>query len=42
MTSPFNTVQEQQAGKPREPWRILVVCALLNRTHGRQVRPMVD
>lgn len=40
--SPFNTIQEQQLGKPRAPWRILVVCALLNRTHGRQVRPMVE
>lgn len=39
--SPFNTLQEQQVGWPRAPWRILVVCALLNRTHGRQVRPMI-
>lgn len=40
--SPFNLLQEQQLGKPYEAWRILVVCALLNRTHGRQVRPIVD
>lgn len=40
--SPLNLVQEQQLDKPHEAWRILVVCALLNRTHGRQVRPMID
>jgi len=40
--SPLNLVQEQQLGKPYECWRILVCCALLNRTHGRQVRPMLD
>jgi endonuclease III len=42
MVSPFNTLQEQQLGKPYAPWRILVCCTLLNRTHGRQVRPMVE
>lgn len=42
MISPHNLIQEQQLGKPYAPWRILVVCALLNRTHGRQVRPMID
>ncbi len=42
MISPFNLVQEQQLDKPYSDWRILVVCALLNRTHGRQVRPIVD
>lgn len=40
--SPLNMLQEQQVGKPFEAWRILLVCALLNRTHGRQVRPMID
>lgn len=40
--SPLNLVQEQQLGKPFVAWRIAVVCALLNRTHGRQVRPMVE
>lgn len=42
MISPYNTLQEQQVGRPRAPWRILVVCMLLNKTHGRQVRPMID
>lgn len=40
--SPHNTLQEQQIGKPYGVWRVLVVCQLLNRTHGRQVRPMID
>ena len=40
--SPHNLLQEQQVGKPDEVWRILVVCSLLNRTHGRGVRLMVD
>jgi len=40
--SALNTLQEQQVGLPNEEWRILVVCALLNQTHGRQVRPMVS
>jgi methyl-CpG-binding domain protein 4 len=42
MISPLNMLQEQQVGKPFEAWRILIVCALLNRTHGRQVRPMIE
>lgn len=40
--SPHNTLQEQQLGQAFGVWRILVVCQLLNRTHGRQVRPMID
>ena len=40
--SPHNLLQEQQLGKPFGVWRILVVCQLLNRTHGRQVRPMIE
>lgn len=39
--SPLNMIQEQQIGQPHECWRILVGCALLNRTHGRQVRPIM-
>ena len=42
VVSPFNILQEQQIGRPFGVWRILVVCQLLNRTHGRQVRPMID
>jgi methyl-CpG-binding domain protein 4 len=42
MVSPFNTLQEQQIGRPHAPWRVLVACTLLNQTHGRQVRPMID
>lgn len=42
MTSPFDLLQERQLGMPYQNWRILVVCALLNRTHGRQVRPIVE
>lgn len=40
--SPHNTLQEQQIGKAYGVWRILVVCQLLNRTNGNQVRPMID
>lgn len=40
--SPHDLLQEQQVGKPHGVWRILVVCQLLNRTHGRQVRPIAD
>jgi methyl-CpG-binding domain protein 4 len=40
--SPLNMLQEQQIGRPHAPWRVLVVCILLNMTHGRQVRPMID
>lgn len=38
----YDLLQEQQVGKPHGVWRILVVCQLLNRTHGRQVRPIAD
>lgn len=40
--SPHDLLQEQQVGRPHGVWRILVVCQLLNRTHGRQVRPIAD
>lgn len=40
--SPHNLLQEQQLGQPYGVWRILAVCQLLNRTHGRQVRPIAD
>lgn len=40
--SVLNTLQEQQVGLPNEEWRILVVCIMLNMTHGRQVRPMIE
>lgn len=40
--SPYNLLQEQQVGRPFGVWRILAVCQLLNRTHGRQVRPLAD
>lgn len=40
--SPLNMLQEQQMGLPHQNWRILVVCMLLNQTHGRQVRPMIE
>jgi methyl-CpG-binding domain protein 4 len=40
--SPLNMLQEQQLGRPDQNWRILVCCMLLNMTHGRQVRPMID
>jgi len=40
--SPYNLLQEQQIGHEHAEWRILVCCILLNRTHGRVVRPMMD
>lgn len=40
--STLNTIQEQQVGLPNEEWRIIVVCTLLNQTHGKQVRPMIS
>lgn len=40
--SPHDLLQEQQVGKQHGVWRILVVCQLLNRTRGRQVRPIAD
>lgn len=38
--SPLALVQERVERDHHYPWRVLVCCALLNRTHGRQVRPM--
>lgn len=40
--SPYDLLQEQQVGRAYGVWRVLVVCQLLNRTHGRQVRPIAD
>ena len=40
--SPYDLLQEQQVGQLNGVWRVLVVCQLLNRTHGRQVRPIAD
>lgn len=42
MISPLNTIQELVDRDKHYPWRVLVVCTLLNQTHGRGVRPMVD
>src|SRR6185369_4151215 len=40
--SPLGLLQERVARDRHYPWRVLVVCALLNRTHRRQVRPMFE
>lgn len=40
--SPYNLIQEWVEKDKHYPWRVLVVCTLLNRTHGRQIRPIVD
>lgn len=40
--SPYNLIQEWVEKDKHYPWRVLVVCTLLNRTHGRGVRPIVD
>lgn len=42
MNSPLNTIQELVGRDLHYPWRVLVVCTLLNQTHGRGVRPMID
>jgi methyl-CpG-binding domain protein 4 len=39
--SPFDLVQEFAASVEPAEWRVMVACLMLNRTHGRQVRPMV-
>lgn len=41
-TSPFCLVQEFLPKDKHYPWRVLVACTLLNRTHGRQVRPAIE
>jgi hypothetical protein len=40
-SSPYDLLQEQQIGKPHAVWRILVVCAMLNKTDGRGTRNVV-
>lgn len=40
--SPYNLVQETLVRDEWYSWRLIVTCCLFNRTHGRQVRPMVD
>lgn len=42
MRSPFNLVQEFAAEGPDPVWRVLMVCTMLNKTHGRQVRPIIE
>lgn len=42
--SPLNLVQEiaRDMCPVDRTWAVLIACALLNKTHGRQVRPMVE
>lgn len=40
-TSPYSLVQERVRGTSDYPWKVIVLCALMNRTHARQVRPIV-
>jgi methyl-CpG-binding domain protein 4 len=37
-TSPYNLLQEQLRG---DPWKLLVACIMLNRTHNRQVKEII-
>jgi hypothetical protein len=39
--SPLNCIQELIPRDRHYPWRVMVTCALLNQTHGRQVRPII-
>lgn len=39
--SPYRCIQELVERDELYPWRVMVVCKLLNQTHGRQVRPMI-
>ena len=39
--SPFGLVQERVEKGPLHEWRIIVICCLMNKTHARQVRPMM-
>jgi len=41
-TSPLNCIQELAPRDAHYPWRVMVTCILLNQTHGRQVRPIID
>lgn len=40
--SPLRCLQELAPIDGHYPWRVMIVCILLNQTHGRQVRPMID
>lgn len=40
--SPFKLLQEMANYGPDGEWRVCVVCALLNKTNGDQVRPIFD
>jgi methyl-CpG-binding domain protein 4 len=42
VTSPLNCIQEIAPRDKHYPWRVMLTCILLNQTHGRQVRPMLD
>lgn len=39
--SPYSMVQERVRGTSHYPWKVIVLSALMNRTHARQVRPIV-
>lgn len=41
IVSPYGMVQERVAKDELYPWRIIVTCSLMNRTHARQVRPIM-
>lgn len=41
IVSPFGLVQERVARGELHEWRIAVICCLMNRTHARQVRPIM-
>lgn len=40
--SPHDLVQERVSRDLHYPWRVIACCALLNRTQGAQVRPMLE
>lgn len=42
VVSPLRTIQELVPKDMHYPWRVMVTCSLLNQTHGRGVRPMID
>lgn len=39
--SPYAMVQERVRGSSDYPWKVVVLSALMNRTHARQVRPII-
>lgn len=41
LASPYGMVQERVDKGPLHPWRIVVTACLMNRTHARQVRPIL-